>query len=255
MMVGVESSPEFQLGYIWLLALLAKVGVAAKVGGALAAGAKAVGGAVGGGGGGGAAVAATTTAPAAAPAPVPNTIAPAATPTPAPAAPTPAPIQTPIPAEVQAMLKPEATQPQVSQVPTIDLGANASTPSGPIRTTPQVPQGSPVMGGFTDAPLNSQVEFDPGRGSLVQRISRQVEDFGAALEDNEGVELLRRLKRLSDKAPRVEIPQPGDFPGSRSAEQQPSFAPASQVPDLNQSRPQAIRELLADLRLNRRSFG
>jgi hypothetical protein len=174
-------------------------------------------------------------------------------------------VQTPIPPAVQAMLEPEALQ--VSQAPTVDFGANLSTPTGPTRVTesfPTVPRG-------TSTP--------PDRGLIdrlnqgIQRVILEREKF----KKTEPGQLIENVQELQRRFPsgRVQIPQISDQAPPEQAIPQtvphrvPQLSRAQTVPlrgsrDLGlaggrtsfaTTRSEAISELLAELRLNRRSFG
>lgn len=217
-------------------------------------------GSVGGGGGGGKATAAQGAEVAA----TQSTAQAAATQLPASVE---VPVETPVPPAVQAMLKPEV-EPQVSQMPVVDFGANLSTPSGPARVTES----------FPTTPRTSSAPPDK---SLVQRLDAGVKKISASLDEfkeTEVGELVSNVQELQERLPQASRPSRGA--SSASPEQAVASLALSPVPQLSRaettsfprgggdlnlagrgggslatSRPEAIEELIAELRLNRRSFG
>jgi hypothetical protein len=197
---------------------------------------------------------------------------------------TPSPTELALPPAVREMLKPEAVAP-VSQAPTVDLGANLSTPTGPARVSesfPTVPRG-------TDTPPEPSLMDRLEQGVSV--INEGLEKTNAFLDDplglkdpgkkpSEATQLFQNLRELGARVGSSQARRPNLPPGETSPEPIVETPAPSPIPQLAQaqtvplrgqsagglglsgrggsfatSRPEAIAELLAELRLNRRSFG
>jgi hypothetical protein len=168
---------------------------------------------------------------------------------------------------VQELLKPEPIQ--TSSVPTVDFGANASTPSGPVNIPRATTPGKNTAAEFAE-------RFPAEGPGLVKRLNEGIEKlanlFGPKKgTDSDGVKLIKNIRELAAKNQPAPVIDQG---GSSSPEQATPSSGSPSVPqfaraqitsfggaqdlglaNFSSERAQSISKLAADLRLSGRRFG